>query len=364
MTQRSPLAAAAARQRVERLLALTREVLPREGAERAALCRRWAESTGLSPAGVHFALTHCLELYPSEAELQQLIARVPAAPRAHVILPAQVFVAAHRALAVALAAAPEVYVKPSRRDGTLIGALAAGAAGLFQCVEQLDVRPGEHVWAYGGDGTMQALRRQLPAGAVLHAHGSGFGVAVCASAAGQEQALAIARDAACLDQRGCLSPRLVLVSGGPAAAQRWAEQLRDALAQLAVELPRGELTLDERAEESWYRQCVSCFAPLLDSGQGTVAVRSWQGETELASAVALQLPPAGRHLQVIPVADVERALCSLAPWLTSVSCDDAALRSRLEALLPGARVCAPGCMQMPAFDGPVDRRPALGGELA
>lgn len=364
-----------ARERLQRLLALTRSVLPPEPAARAELCRSWAVGTGLSPAGVAAALACCLELEPSEAELAALESQGSPVARAHVILPGQVFVAAHRALALALAAAPEVYVKPSRRDGTLIGALAARADGLFQCVEQLPVQPGDHVWAYGADVTLEALRRQLPAGAVLHAHGSGFGVALVAASASAErraaQAAAIARDTALLDQRGCLSPRLVLVSGDGsapsaaaqlAAAQQLAALLCGALAQLGTELPRGQLTPDERAEESWYRQCVACFAPLLDSGQGTVSVRDVSA-TELASAAALLLPPVGRHLQVIPVAQLEPALLSLSPWLTSVSCDDAALRCRLEALLPRARVCELGRMQSPAFDGPVDRRPAPAGEV-
>ncbi|MEY4548367.1 MAG: hypothetical protein RL685_4562 [Pseudomonadota bacterium] len=354
-----------ARERLQRLLALTRGVLPSEPGARAELCRRWAAGTGLSPEGVAAALAHCLELEPSEAELAALESRSSPAARAHVILPGQVFVAAHRALGLALAAAPEVYVKPSRRDGTLIAALAARAEGLFQCVEQLPVQRGDHVWAYGADVTLEALRRQLPAGVVLHAHGTGFGVAVIAASASAErraaQAAAIARDTALFDQRGCLSPRLVLVRDG-AAAQQLAVLLCGALAQLGTELPRGQLTPDERAEESWYRQCVACFAPLLDSGQGTVSVRD-VSSSELASAAALLLPPVGRHLQVIPVAQLEPALLSLAPWLTSVSCDDAELRCRLEALLPRARVCELGRMQSPAFDGPVDRRPAPTGEV-
>jgi hypothetical protein len=358
-----------ARERLERLLALTRSVLPSEPGARAELCQRWAVGTGLSPEGVAAALACCLEIAPSEAELAELSSRVMPAARAHVILPGQVFVAAHRALALALAAAPEVYVKRSRRDDTLIGALAARAGGLFQCVEQLPVHSGDHIWAYGADGTLEALRRQLPAGAVLHAHGTGFGVAVVASANAERraaQAAAIARDTALLDQRGCLSPRLVLVSGAGVAPQAEAQQLAEilcsALSRLGTELPRGQLTPDERAEESWYRQSVACFAPLLDSGAGTVSVRDGS-RSELASAAALLLPPVGRHLQVIPVAQLEPALLSLQPWLTSVSCDDAALRSRLEALLPHARVCELGSMMSPALDGPVDRRPDPAGEV-
>jgi hypothetical protein len=359
--------AAAARERVERLLALARRVLAPGAAERRRLCASWVPWTGLSLEGVEWAFEHCLELQPSAAELEALITAVPQAERAHVILPAQVFVAPLRALAIALAAAPRVFVRPSRRDPTLIAALAAHASGLFECVEQLAVLPGDHVWAYGADLTLAALRRQLPAGAVLHAHGTGFGVAVVDMAALAPGSLAacaaaIACDTLCFDQRGCASPRLVLALGGDPGALAGA--LADALRDAGRRVPRGVLSADERAEESWYRQCTACFAPLIDTGQGSVSVRQAQPSLDVVpDLAALLLPPAGRHLQIVPIERLEPALAGLGAWLTSVGCSAPALQARARAVLPRARVCALGQMQTPAFDGPVDRRSDPAGEL-
>ena len=352
------------RARVERLLELSRALL---GEQRQALSERWHATTGLSAEGVAWALDHCLERAPSAAEIAALVATVPSARRAHVILPAQVFVAAQRAIALALASAPQVFVRPSRRDPVLAQALAARGQGLFECVAELSVQPGDHVWAYGADLTLSALRAQLPAGAVLHAHGSGFGVAVVEltqAARLKDAARAIAEDVLCFDQRGCLSPRLVLALGQESQAHSFADTLAAALVEAGRRVPRGALSADERAEESWYRQCLACFAPILDSGHGSVSVRAL--ELSLAASqglAALLLPPAGRHLQIVPVERLDPALRGLERWLTSVGCATPELEARARALLPRARVVPLGRMQSPAFDGPVDLRADPGGEL-
>jgi hypothetical protein len=353
------------RERVERLLELSRTLLA-DPEQRRLLCERWQATSGLSHEGVAWALDHCLELAPSASEIEALVAAVPQARRAHVILPGQVFVAAQRAIALALASAPEVFVRPSRRDPVLAQALAARGA-LFQCVEQLSVLPGDHVWAYGADLTLSALRAQLPAGAVLHAHGSGFGVAVvelAEAASLAAAARAIAEDTLCFDQRGCLSPRLVLALGSESAAHSFAETLAQALGDAGQRVPRGVFSADERAEESWYRQCLACFAPILDSGHGTLSVRAL--ELSLAASqglAALLLPPAGRHLQIVPIERLEPALRGLERWLTIVGCATPQLEARARAVLPRARVVPLGRMQSPAFDGPVDLRSGPGAEL-
>ena len=84
--------------RVARLLAATRRAVA-PGAARDALVRRLEQTTGLSRPNIQAALDECLELEPSPRELEALLASVQPAPRAHVILPSNVFVAAHRALA-------------------------------------------------------------------------------------------------------------------------------------------------------------------------------------------------------------------------------------------------------------------------
>jgi hypothetical protein len=357
----------AARERVEHLLVALRRILAAGSPERSALGRRLLETTGLSQAGVEWALQRCLEHSPSEAELTRLIGGVSPARRAHVIAPASVFVAAHRALALALAAAPRVCVKPSRREPALIEALHAQAPGLFEVVARIEPEAGDHVFAYGSDGTLEALRRELPKGTVLHAHGSGFGVAVvdlarAPSTSGPdgdgETAQAIAIDTACFEQRGCLSPRFVLALGDPSRVRRFAERLAAELAELERQLPIGQLDPAERAEGIWYRQCAACFGEVIAAGSGAVSVRDAAEPAwfEADGVAALQVPPAGRYLDVLAVRRLEPALEALRPWLTTAGCGSPELEARVGRVLDPIRVCALGRMQRPPFDGPVDRR--------
>lgn len=371
-----------ARARVARLLDATRRAVA-PGPGRDALVRRLEQTTGLSRANIEAALDECLELEPDESELDALLAGVSPAPAAHVILPSNVFVAAHRALALALAASPRVRVKPSRREPAFCEAVFARAPELFELVTELSVAPGEHVFAYGSDDTLEGLRRTLPAGAVLHAHGSGFGVAVVdlaaqvdcggepiapGSAALDAAARAIARDAARFDQRGCLSPRFVLVLGDAAGASGFAERLAESLAELERELPLGRLDMGERADARWWIECAACFGRTWPAGSGWVALRepdlsaAPREETRREDTAVLEVPPVGRHLEIIPIAQLDRAIDAFAPWLTSVGCSSRALERRLAPRLAHARVTSLGQMQSPAFDGPVDRRPPPSGE--
>jgi hypothetical protein len=378
----------AALERLERLLAALRRAVAVASPERAALTARLENTTGLSSAGIEWAIEHCLEQDPSEIELRRLVAGVAQAPRAHVILPASVFVAAHRALALALAAAPQVFVKPSRREPALIEALHAQAPGLFQVVEQIRPEPGDHVFAYGSDTTLEALRRSLPNAAVLHAHGSGFGVAVvdleAAPSSGaphtadadadadaeaeadsdRAMARAIAQDTACFDQRGCLSPRFVLALADPPRARRFAERLANELAEIERRLPPGRLDPGEQAEVTWHRQCAACFGDVLAAGAGSVSLRDAAQPAWLDDGLAaLEIPPAGRHLEVVAVRRLEPVLTALRPWLTTIGCSSAALEARLRPLLAPIRVAPLGSMQRPPFDGPVDRRADPRGEI-
>jgi hypothetical protein len=361
-----------AQERIQRLLAALRRAIAPGSREREELVPRLVHSSGLSRAGVEWALEHCLEHSPSDAELKRLIGGACRTRRAHVILPAHVFVAAHRALALALAASPHVCVKPSRREPVLLEALHAQAPDLFERVERIQAEPGDHVFAYGSDTTLEALRRELPKSSVLHAHGSGFGVTVVelagepsAADADRAHARAIALDAAAFDQRGCLSPRFVLALGEPARARRFAERLAVELGHLEPQLPLGQLDASERAEATWYRQCAACFGDVIPAGSGVVVVRDTAEPRWLdgSGVMALDVPPAGRHLEVLAVRHVEPALDALRPWLTSVGCSNPALMARVRHLLDPIRVGALGRMQQPPFDGPVDRRADPRGEV-
>lgn len=363
---------ARARAAVAALIGVTRRIVDPAAAHRQELCRRLVSSTGLSQAGVEWALSRCLELEPSAAELERLFASTVPAPRAHVILPSNVFVAAHRAIALALASAPRVFVKPSRREPVWVDALLGELPGLFERVEHLTVEAGDHVFAYGSDATLSALRSELPGGAVLHAYGAGFGVVIVDLAAERargdrglgELAERIADDTIAFDQRGCLSPRLVLAVGNPAHALGLAQAVAAALDQAELRVPRGALDATELAEARWYQECAACFGTVFPAGKGYVSARDPDVPRASAELVLHQsLPPTGRHLEVLCIADLGGALDSLRPWLTSVGCSGEPLSGALQKALPRARVVALGRMQTPEFDGPVDRRPDPAGEI-
>src|SRR6188768_1707739 len=249
------------RARLEPLLESARSLADPSSDRGRRARERLVASSGLSPAGVDFAIERCLEIAPTEPEIAALIRSTPTAQVAHVLLSANVFVAAHRAIAIALAASAEVRVRASRREPEMAELLLAGAPGSFQLVTELSPHSGDRLWAYGSDETMDNVAVTLPAGVAFHAHGSGFGVAVLdgARADAELSALlrALAEDIVLFDQRGCLSPRVVLLQAEPAVgfglARELARELARALAELEQRVPRGQLTVQELTEIAKYR---------------------------------------------------------------------------------------------------------------
>ncbi|MBM4363604.1 MAG: proline dehydrogenase, partial [Deltaproteobacteria bacterium] len=261
-----------AEERVRRLLAgaarLSRPDDPLGRSLRAAL-----ESTcPLSREGVELALTRHLEVDPSPGELRALLDRAVPVPRGHVALSAQVFVGALRAIAVALAASPDVTVRPSRRDPEMTLHLARAAPGLFRIAARLEPRAGETLWSYGGDAALSAIDRALPGGVRHLPHGPGIGVVVVDAAvlgspgALVELAEAIARDVVPFDQRGCLSPRIVLVEGPGEAARELGVEIARALDRAERAVPPGAATEEERAAIRRYRDSVLVSGELLPAG--------------------------------------------------------------------------------------------------
>jgi hypothetical protein len=312
-------------------------------------------TTGLSLEGVELALTRCLETHPSDDEIMALVRSVPRAPRAHVLLSANVFVAAHRAVALALAASEDVFVRPSRREPVTLRLLERGTPGLFQAVERLEPRAGDHLWAYGETDTLDSVRREVPEGVTTHAHGPGFGVVfVDATQAAPRDltvtAEAIADDVVPFDQRGCLSPRVVFVLGEPSGIRAFAEALSEALARAGRRIPLGQLDSEELAGRARYRDTMLATGTLLPSGDGFVGLD--------LDGRAVTVPPAGRNVHVMRCAGPERVIGALGSAVASIAvAGDRALVERISSLFPHARVTGPGRMQTPSFDGPVDRRP-------
>jgi len=319
--------------------------------ERARLRGEVARVTGLSPEGVDLGF-ESLERDATEAELRTLVARAGDAPRVHVVLSANVFVAPLRALAVARAAAPRVTVRPSSRDPVVARALVAELAAVgdasFALESERDVATiaeGE-IHVYGRAETIAAAR--AAARVVVRAHGPGLGVAVVTGAL-EDAADAVAGDVVPFDQRGCLSPRVVLVAGEPSRARAFAAALHERLGAWGGRVPRGELTGEERAEATRWIEAAR-FAGECHVGEDhAVAVAPMEGH--------LGVPPPGRHVVVAAAStpsDAVRRIEPFAPFVVALGTDDV---RRVTPLAPArARLSALGRMQRPPLDGPVDLR--------
>lgn len=322
-------------------------------ASRATLAPAIVESTGLSPAGVELALTRHLEVNATDGELGLLVDRAGDAARVAVILSSNVFVGALRAIAVARAASPSVVVRPSRRDPAFARALVkrANDPGLV-LDEDLDVAKveGGEIHVYGRDETIREVRERAAPSVVVRGHGSGMGLAFVSPAADLDLAArGIADDVVVFDQRGCLSPRVVLVEGDLARADRVADALHAALESASHTVPRGDLPSEERAAGDRYVATMTYACRALVGKDHAIGVAP--------PGAPMVLPPAYRHVHVAAcesAEQIEALVAALRPGLTAIGTDDF---ERITAWTPpGVRVSALGAMQRPPLDGPVDLR--------
>lgn len=317
-------------------------------AERAKIIPAIAEATGLSPEGVDLALTRHLETEATDEEIARLEATARKTARVTVILSANVFVGALRAIAVARAAAPIVVVRPSRRDPTFARMLVTEAADpAITVVDDLDIpaiAEGE-IHVYGRDDTIADVRVRASSRVRVRGHGSGMGVAYVTDGA---QAKALAEDVVVFDQRGCLSPRIALVEGDEARAFAFAEALHEELEILDTSIPRGQVPGDERAAIGSYVATMTYASRILIGKSHGVGVAP--------PGSPLLLPPPYRHVHVAPVRDVSEAAKMaepLAKGIAIVGADDDALAKALGIRIRTAPI---GRMQRPPLDGPVDLR--------
>lgn len=322
---------AAARFRDERDL-LHREVL-----------EKLPQEIGWSEASVLDALRYCVETQASEDELMALLASVPQERLVHVVLSSNVFVAAVRAVALAWASAPQIRIKPSRRErlfpSLLIRALhEQGGEGEVSLVDALDVREDEAVHVYGSDSTIEVIRAELPLGARLWGHGHGFGVLVSDAPLPEDS---LAADLNLLEQRGCLSPRVLLWVGNEDDARAQASQIP----RLFTDRSAGDL-----AARRSYIETMQAVGEVFQRGPFAVG---FQSEPD-----ALLLPPEPGMLHVVQVSSVTRACELLLPWARWVTCvgGPVTLTRQFSQVIPKARRATPGFMQRPSLNGPVDLR--------
>jgi hypothetical protein len=320
--------------------------------------------TGLSPQGVSLGLDRYLETDASESEIDRLVERAGTAPRVHLVLSANVFVGAVRALAVAVAAAPEVSVRPSRREPIMAELLARAVAegGELDGVELVaEITPvaGDEVHVYGRRESIALLTQNLVPGVLVRGHGPGMGIAIVEAGESLDFGRAAALcswDVIAFDQRGCLSPRVVVISGTIRDAELFFDQLSAELTARQREIPRGVLSKEERTEGALYRDTMAAIGRCRAGDGGTVGLDT--------SPRALLLPPPGRHVHVARVSAGADLLTLLAPFADVVTClgtaGDGPFARRLVAELGAIRRSPLGRMQMPPFDGPVDLRGIVG----
>ncbi len=333
---------------VRRLLKAARVVFE----QRERLVAGMARSTGLSREGVELGFS-CLEREATDDELLALVGSAGDSREVHVILSANVFVAPLRALAIARAAAARVTVRPSPRDATLARVLIEAARdAAITLTNERDVRAvrADDIHVYGRDETIAAVRLCARAGVRVRGHGAGLGLAVITRTAIMPPAAeSLASDVVLFDQRGCLSPRLVLVEGDESRAEQFAQALHECLAARAERIPRGELSEQEREQAAQWRETVAFAGQLWTGASHAVGTTS--------STAPLLVPPPGRHVHVAAVPTIDELtarLRSFERFVVTVGTDDPI---RLTARVPAhARVARLGFMQRPPLDGPVDQR--------
>lgn len=353
---------------------------------------RLAESAKLSVPMVRWALESSVESV-TEARLHDLadhagLFHEDAEQRARlavVALAGNVFTAGIRPIVLALAHGLSVLVRPSSRDRALPEALAAVLPPPFDRaihIASFDHRDPKRwralfahadvIHAYGSDDTLAELRTLAPVGPTFVAHGHGVGAAVLLPPRSRDKtamvldphaADGLARDVVAYDQRGCLSPQILLVEGPPESAEQAAEALHRALLRLETELPRGPLSLETASAISQWRGTVAALGMLFEGATHGVAVDGLGN---------LPLGPGHRHLVVRAVPDrgaLRAALAQLGgPHLKALG-----LRAPLaqlpprelaDGLLPSdatPRLSRFGAMQRPPIDAWLDGLdPALG----
>ncbi len=220
------------------------------------------------------------------------------------------------------------------------------------------------VLAYGGNESLDAIRRRLPVTTrfLPHGHKLGFGV-VTAAALDALDAPAVARRAAWdvmrYDQQGCYSPHVFYVQRGGAVSPRaFAGYVAGELAQLARRFPRRALDLEESAAVAGWRQALEWRGL---SAPGGAAADELIGTPEDVWCVAYcdmpqPLAPTAlqRSVQVVAVDaldDVRLAIAGHGPFLQTagVAASPEELQ-RLAALLGAAgvtRISSIGAMSTP-----------------
>jgi len=204
-------------------------------------------------------------------------------------------------------------------------------------LENAALEAADVVTAYGSDATVRELRTRVPVATrfVPYHHRVSVGVVGREALSGEEvrgTALDVARAVALFDQRGCVSPQLVLVEeGGETSAASFAEQLGTALSDLETVLPSGPVDAAEASALHQARGVAeltagAASARVIHGGRATWSVLLGAHLEDLAA-----FPATGRVARVRPIGDLGEASALLEPFSANLqSVGFAGLGARLE----------------------------------
>lgn len=336
-------------------------------------------SSGLSSEGIAWALDTTLGAVTRESleamvrEASSAAGRATIVPRGLVvvILSANVATAPFFALSLPLLFGNAILAKASRRDDVAARAFVAALASVDPelavsldavvfgggDVEREDVLLGRAnaVVAYGSDATIQTLRSRTPASSAFIAHGNGLGIGFVARevlrdlASRREAIDAFALDVAAYDQRGCLSPHVIVVEGDDDQVRSFARDLAEqGLAPLAKRMPRGPLSTNAAAAQLAFRSIAIARGELFE-GDGF--------STSAEPSGPVRSSPGFRNVQVVSCVERERFGAIASTFgvhlkVVGVAGDDACRAAIAKSFVPpvAPRIVRAGTMQTPPFD--------------
>lgn len=234
--------------------------------------------------------------------------------------------------------------------------LASTLAVLTWPNEEVDLtravlRKAELVIAYGGEETIETLRKEIPPAtrAIFHGHRLSLGV-ISRELTSKESAEQAATDITLYDQRGCLSPHLYYVEeGGAASPVTFAQWLAQSLYVASYQLPKGVTTDAEAAQIQQLRGTIP-----LKGGQVFPSPSGLDWTVLYDPDPHFSISPLARTIWIKPVRDLSEIaghLESIRPYLQAVGIAIPQERQNEVILslsqMGVSRICAIGKMQKP-----------------
>jgi hypothetical protein len=339
-----------------------------------------ARTSGLRNANVRWGLSTTFETVTKDALTSIVRSAEAAGPKGSLmrprglhalILSGNVFTAALRALYVPLCLGNPVIAKASARSDLFAHLLTralvetdpvfrdAVAVVTFSSRESdlvaLLLGRCHTVAAYGSDETIRALRLRLGAGVRFLPHGHGLGLAFVEGDGTDDEVAAFADDVTAYDQRGCLSPHALLLTGD---ARGFAARLQKALAAASFRRPRGSLPIDVGAAQVQWRGVAQARGELFEGLDFSIAVER---------ATRPRLSPGYRNVSIVGVEDRDAFIAlagSFGAHLKAVGVGG--MRPSELSLRLGCvpRICALGQMQRPPLEAAWEGAPAHDGLVA